>query len=164
MSETSEDKSKRKYLKVLKENEWSYQYSVFYDDPVQSVNLLDDMVAFKRYLRRQYKDQPFLFRIQTHMHKEKKVLQALLTLFTTVKLTGFDELTNKAFPSPMNTQSRRLTDDKLASMVGSIEKQKSHDLSKIFNKVGQNQWGILNKPQLVKGASKNPSACETLRR
>ena len=158
MSETSEEKSKRRYLSVLKENQWSYQYSVFYDDPVQSVELLDDMVRFKRYLRREYKNQPFLFRIQTHMHRDKQVLQALLTLFTTEKLTGFEELANKAFPSPMNTQSRYITDGKLASMVESIGRQRTHDLSKLFNKVGQNQWGILNKPLLVKVADKNLSA------
>lgn len=150
MSETSEDKSKRKYLSVLEGNEWGYQYSVFYDNPEQSVELLGDMVTFKRYLRRQYSNQPFLFRIQTHIHKEEKVLQAFLTLFTTEKLTGFGDLADKAFPSPVNTMYQPLTDGKLASMIGSIEKQKLHDLSKLFGKVGQNRWGILNKPLLVK--------------
>lgn len=149
MSETSDDKSKRRYLNVLKENQWNYQYSVFYDDPKQSVCLLDDMVTFKHRLRRQYKAQPFLFRIQTHTHKDEKVLQAFLTLLTTEKLDDLEGFAGKVFPSAVNAPSRRLTGEKLATMARSIERQRPHDLSKLFGKSGQNRWGILNKPLLV---------------
>lgn len=147
MSETSEDKSKRKYVKVLRDNQWSYQYSVFYENPEESVGLLADMVKFKRCLKREYSGVPFLFRIQLHTHHSGE-LQAFLTLFTTEKLKGFDELANKAFPSSMNTQYQRLTDEMLSRKASAILHQRPHNLSKVFGKDGQNRWGVLNKPLL----------------
>jgi hypothetical protein len=147
MSETSEDKSKRKYVKVLRDNQWSYQYSVFYENPEESVGLLDHMVKFKRCLKREYSGVPFLFRIQLHTHHSGE-LQAFLTLFTIEKLKGFDELANKAFPSSMSTLYQRLTDEMLSSKASAILQQRPHSLSKVFSKEGQNRWGILNKDAL----------------
>lgn len=148
MSESSEEKTKRKYLAVLRGHQWSYQHSVFYDDPEQSHELLEHMVKFKQTLRRRCPDQPFLVRIQT-LKKGSAPHQAYLTIFTTKKVEGLRELANKVFPATMNVLGKRLSVEKHDSIATTIEKQKPQDLSKVFDKAGINRWSVLNKDRVI---------------
>ncbi len=148
MSETSEEKTKRKYLTVLRGYQWSYQHSVFYDDPDQSHALLEHMVRFKQILRRRCPDQPFLVRIQT-LKKGSAPHQAYLTIFTTRKVEDLRQMANKVFPATMNVLGKRLSAEKHDQIARAIEKQKPHDLSKLFDKVGINRWTLLNKQHLA---------------
>ncbi|MDY7550440.1 hypothetical protein RGV59_06250 [Pseudomonas sp. FG1] len=148
MSETSEEKTKRKYLTVLRGYQWSYQHSVFYDKPEQSHALLEHMVKFKQVLRRRCPDQPFLVRIQT-LKKGAAPHQAYLTIFTTKKVEDLQEMANKVFPAIMNVMGKRLSVEKLDQIARAIEKQKPHDLSKVLDKAGINRWSVLNKHLLV---------------
>lgn len=148
MSESSEEKTKRKYLAVLRGYQWSYQHSVFYDNPEQSHALLDHMVRFKQVLRRRCPDQPFLVRIQT-LKKGSAPHQAYLTIFTTKKVEDLREMANKVFPTIMNVMGKKLSVEKLDQIARAIEKQKPHDLSKVLDKTGINRWSVLNKHLLV---------------
>ena len=147
MSETSEDKTKRKYLTVLRTHQWSYQHSIFYNDAEQSHALLDDMVRFKQVLRRWCPDQPFLIRVQAL--KKGAVHQAFLAIFTTAKVKNLQEIANKTFPATMNVVGRRLSAERLSQQARVIEEAKPHDLSKLFDKAGINRWSVLNKNLLV---------------
>lgn len=147
MSETTEDKTKRKYLSVFMGNEWWYQTSVFYDDPSESHRLLTDMVMFKQRLRRVYADQPFLMRIQTKSGGGRP-LQAYLTMFTTKPLDGMQPLVDKLFDTQMNVRSRKLTAGKKITIANAVGNQRPQDLSKVFGK-SVNRWSVLNKPLLV---------------
>ena len=147
MSETSEEKTKRKYLTVLRGYQWSYQHSVFYDDPEQSLGLLEDMASFKQMLRRRCADQPFLIRVQAL--KKGAVHQAFLSIITTAKVDDLREIANKTFPAKMNVVGRRLSAERLSQQARVIEEAKPHDLSKLFDKVGINRWSILNKDSLI---------------
>lgn len=147
MSETSEDKTKRKYLSVLRDYQWSYQHSVFYDDPELSQGLLEDMVAFKQMLRRRCPDQPFLIRVQAL--KKGAIHQAFLSIITTAKVDDLREIANKAFPATMNVVGRRLSAERLSQQARVIEEAKPHDLSKLFDKAGINRWTVLNKGLLM---------------
>lgn len=148
MSETSEEKTKRKYLAVFRTYQWSYQHSIFYDDPEQSHALLDDMVRFKPILRRRCPDQPFLIRIQT-LKKGSAPHQAYLTIFTTKKVEDLRGMANKVFPTTMNVLGKTLSVEKHDQIARAIEKQKPQDLSKVFGVVGSNRWTILNKQELI---------------
>lgn len=147
MSESSEEKTKRKYLTVLRDYQWSYQHSVFYDDPEQSLGLLEDMASFKQMLRRRCPDQPFLIRVQAL--KKGAVHQAFLSIITTAKVDDLREMANKVFPAVMNVLGKKLSVDKLDQIAKTIEKQKPHDLSKLFDKTGINRWSVLNKHLLL---------------
>lgn len=147
MSETSEEKTKRKYLAVLRGYQWSYQHSIFYDDPEQSLGLLEDMASFKQMLRRRCPDQPFLIRVQAL--KKGAVHQAFLSIITTAKVGDLRGIANKTFPASMNVVGRRLSDERLSQQARVIEKAKPHNLSKLFDKSGINRWSVLNKPMLV---------------
>lgn len=154
MSESSEEKTKRKYLTVLRGYQWSYQHSVFYDDPDQSHALLDHMARFKQVLRRRCPDQPFLVRIQT-LKKGSAPHQAYLTIFTTKKVEDLREMANKVFPAIMNVMGKKLSVEKLDQIAKAVEQQKPHDLSKLFDKVGINRWSVLNKQKLILSDSNN---------
>lgn len=147
MSETSEEKTKRKYLTVLRGYQWSYQHSVFYDDPEQSLGLLEDMASFKQMLRRRCPDQPFLIRVQAL--KKGAVHQAFLSIITTAKVDDLREIANKTFPATMNVVGRRLSAERLSQQARVIEEAKPHDLSKLFDKAGINRWSVLNKDKLA---------------
>ena len=151
MSETSADKTKRNYIALLAENQWSHRYSVFYADPTLSNQLLTDMVAFKQVLRRQYPNQPFLIRIQTKAGglNDVTTLQAYLTILTTAKAGGLNEVVGGAFSSDMNVMSGKLTDAKLQSIASAIEKHKPHDLTKVFGDIRIRRWSLLNKEMVV---------------
>lgn len=148
VSESSEEKTKRRYLAVLKDYQWNYQHSVFYDDPEESHALLDYMVSFKQVLRRKCPDQPFLVRIQT-LKRGATPHQAYLTIFTTKKVEGLRDIANKSFPTAMNVMGRQLSPEKFGRIVRAVESQKPQDLSKVFDRVGVNRWSVLNKTKLV---------------
>lgn len=147
MSESSEEKTKRKYLTALRGYQWSYQHSVFYDDPEQSLGLLEDMASFKQILRRRCPDQPFLIRVQAL--KKGAVHQAFLSIITTAKVDDLREIANKTFPAKMNVVGRRLSAERLSQQARVIEEAKPHNLSKLFGKAGINRWTLLNKQHLV---------------
>jgi hypothetical protein len=151
MSETTDDKTKRKYLALLTENQWSHRYSVFYADPAMSKNLLTDMVEFKQALRKRYPDQPFLIRIQMKAGglNGDKTLQAYLTILTTASSEGLKVVAHDTFSSEVRIPRGKVSTAKLASMASAIYKQRPHDLSKVFGDVRVRRWTLLNKASLV---------------
>lgn len=147
MSESSEDKTKRKYLAVLKGNSWNYQYSIFYDKPELSVNMLSDMAKFKPRLSRLFPNQPFLIRLQEL--RKGRVRQVFLSIITTAKVENLREIASKMFPAVMNVKSRALSAEKLDTIADAIERQVPHDLNRFFNKEVVPRWSVLNKELLV---------------
>ena len=79
--ETSEDKTKRKFANYLLVPIWNYQYSVFYEAPEDSTNLLVDQKQFRQELGRKFPDQPFLVRVQS-LQSPRPVSYTHLTLPT----------------------------------------------------------------------------------
>lgn len=146
MAEASEDKTIRKYLHALTKFEWSYQHSVFYQEPSESIQLFDDMAGFKQALRRKCPEQPFLIRIQL-LNREKR-FQAYLMILTTERAMGIQELADKAFSAPTNTIGRKCTPERIVSMATKIRSQKPHDLQRFFDKPQIRRWTILNKETL----------------
>lgn len=154
MSETSEEKSKRNYLHLLRDYQWSYQHSLFYDDLKESAALLDDMVRFKQELRRKRPDQPFLIRIQLHNRKSEHNpdggLQAYLVILTTESADKqIKAAAAKAMSAQCNVMSMRLTPEKIRKAASAIKVQKPHDLERLFGKEKINRFTVLNKNKLV---------------
>lgn len=154
MSETSEEKSKRNYLHLLQDYQWSYQHSLFYDNLKESTALLDDMVRFKQELRRKCPAQPFLIRIQLHNRKTEHNpdggLQAYLVILTTDKADNpIREAAAKAMSAQCNVMSMRLTPEKIRKAASAIKVQKPHDLERFFGKEKINRFTVLNKTKLI---------------
>lgn len=153
MSESSDDKSKRKYLHLLLNYQWSYQHSLFYEEREDSKTLLDDMIRFKQELRRKCPDQPFLIRIQLHNRKTEHSpdggLQAYLVILTTERADKqINEATEKAMSAQCNILNMILTPEKITKAASAIKSQKPHNLERLFDKQKINRFSVLNKNKL----------------
>ncbi|WP_445940355.1 hypothetical protein [Pseudomonas sp.] len=153
MSETSDEKSKRNYLRLLNNYEWNYKHSLFYEDAADSKALLKEMIKFKQVLRRKCPDQPFLIRIQL-LNKKTDYnpdggLQAYLVILTTIKAKlSLAEATRKTMHADCNILGRELTQERKARMASAIKSQKPHILERFFGKQKVNRFTLLNKNKL----------------
>lgn len=148
MSESSEDKTRRKFAKYLLDPRWVYQYSFFYDEPEYSKSLIEDQKLFRQELRRKFPNQPFLVRVQT-LKRPGREFQAYLTLYTTQKTEGMFEVTDRYFLYPVTVLYRQLTERRREVKAHKILTQKPHDLTKLFGKRRIRRYGIINKHLLV---------------
>lgn len=154
MSETSEEKSKRNYLHLLLNYQWSYQHSLFYEDREDSKALLNDMIKFKQELRRKCPDQPFLIRIQLHNRKTEHSpdggLQAYLVILTTERADkSIETAAEKAMSAQCNILGMKLTPEKITKAASAIKAQKPHKLERFFEKEKINRFTVLNKTKLA---------------
>lgn len=143
MTESTEERTNRQYLKYHLNTQWRYQHSVFYANAEDSVNLLTDQVRFKEALRKHAPDQPFLLRLQL-LNKDE--LQAFLVIYTTRKVYGLTELANKTFKQAMNTRGRGLPDGRRDGIANKIKKGEPHNLADFFKANKVRRWSVLNKP------------------
>lgn len=160
MSETSEDKSKRKYLHLLNTYEWNYQHSLFYQEPEDSKSLLDDMIKFKQSLRRRCADQALLIRIQLlrkkTTHNPNGTEQAYLTILSTENIKpSIKEAAELTMSSPCNVATKRLSAEKHTTIASAIKSQKPHNLERFFGKQKINRFTILNRYKTKEKPDKN---------
>lgn len=143
MSEASKDKTKRKYLSMLRAYPWHHQHSVFYTDEPDSIALLDDMIAFKQLLRRRHPQHPFLIRIQL-LNREKKP-QAFLSILAPARIEDIQDIADITFSADVVVLGRVCTEQRLERMASVIKAQKPHNLERFFNKHQVRRWSLLNK-------------------
>ena len=143
MSETAEDKTKRKFVAHLRKPIWTIQYSVFYVNKEESYRLLEDQKKFRRELKRKFPNQPFLVRIQTH--RWGKVHQAYLTLYTTQQADGIEELAKRYFSMEVKVANQPLTVEACEGKANTILTQRLHDLTKLFGQVRIRRHDVINK-------------------
>lgn len=153
--ETSDDKTKRKYLKLLTEHEWHHQYSVFYEHHSESKNLLNDMKVFKQRLIRACPDQPFLVRIQLLSRENSP--QAYLTIFTTERSKELEKTHSNYWPNT-NLLGRKISKEKKERLANAIGRQKPHDLLRFFQVNRVRRYSVLNEGKLVPLETKPPSS------
>jgi len=158
MSESSADKTKRNFAAYLTRPTWQFQYSIFYQSPGDSINLLEDQKVFRQELGRKFPNQPFLIRIQT---LNRGTHQAYLTIYTTVANDGIYALADRYFGTPdVNILTRKLSEGRRNSQARAILTQRPHDLVKLFGKVRIRRYGVINKHLLealegTQGADEN---------
>lgn len=143
MSETASERTNRQYLKLHLSEQWTYQQSVFYASPEDSVALLTEQVRFKEALRKHAPDQPMLIRIQL---LEDDSTQAYLTIFTISKVHGLKELACKTFKKPMRAIGRGLPPGQRDGIANKIKSGDPHDLAEFFGVSKVRRWSVLNKP------------------
>jgi len=150
MSEESQDKTKRKYITLLTEYQWTHWYSVFYANPELSSQLIKDKEEFQQLLRKQFPEQPFLVRVQIKVGglDGYKGLQAYLVILTTARSEGLKQAVHESFPSKMRPTGGKLPTGKLQSIASAIETQRPHNLTKVFGDIRIKRYSVLNKAKL----------------
>ncbi len=64
MSETPEEKTKRRFCDYMELADWKYQYSFFHNDlEVAQLSAIQDGAIIRKVLSRNFKTQPFLYRL-----------------------------------------------------------------------------------------------------
>jgi len=146
MSESSEDKTKRKFAAYLRQPIWTFQYTVFYSDMEDSKNLLKHQKVFRQKLARKFPDQTFLLRIQT---LNRWGHQAYLTIYTTTETNGIYKLVEDYFHADVRVRHRRVSEAQCNNKARKILTQKPHDLAKWFGPVRIRRYGVINKALLA---------------
>ncbi len=170
MSETAEQKTKRKYAEALRAHKFSYQTCIFFpikesrETNTQAASLLRDI------LRKNYKF-PILWKLK-HIHPKSSVIdyyeqhygmevtshdwQAYVSIYSTEKLKGLAQILtasgiNTIFATgiPAAMMSRFISKDALEHKVlaEANKKAKPHDLQISYAGDRIRRWGFINKPE-----------------
>lgn len=147
MTESSEDKTKRRYIRQLLTYPWAYQTSLFYPSEQESLALIDDLSSIKAKLRRKYPDQPFLLRLALKHHPAP----ASETIAWLSVLTLSEIPTLKQFlrgPDNHRVLRRGIAPDKRLRSAISIHTQRPHRLKEFFGRDKVNRYALLNEKHL----------------
>lgn len=147
MTESSEDKTKRKLSKLLQDHDWQHQHSIFYRDIEESINLIDNSNKLKRILKKKLPTSPFLICYRTLYRKDRGGLQAYVTIFSTAQIKKFQKMAEEAFGSGIATRGRTLSPEKLQRTVSALKTQKLHDLETFFGHRVK-RYSVINKSSL----------------
>lgn len=153
MSETTQDKTKRKLLHALHTYPWSYQYSIFFDESEDSIYLLDELPIFKKALRRVFPAEAMLLHVRllkASNHPIPRKTQAYVSIFTLNKLdaTRLNSIMEKCISDQTRLLCRKISPSKLNRTINSIQKQSLHNLVKFFGEKKVNRYALLNKAYL----------------
>ena len=160
MSESSEDKSKRTFIKYIENNKWEHQYSVFFNNYADSLNIIENMKKVKRSLKREFSTVAILYRVclkncRTELLEDvedgSSRVTPYFTFFTSEKIS-FTKVCNSienTVEISVKVKSQVLTAEKIKSYVLAVVKQKPHDLKKYLGKDKVNRIGLINRVKLV---------------
>lgn len=144
MSESSEERTKRKFLNQLKNYDWRVQVSLFGHDTPENTHELFKYA--KTVLRRSSPDQPYLVRLQLKRHRDSKRLHAYLSCLTIQKLDS--ETVALITKTGLKVKQRVITKKKIESIGSTIKKQNPHDLSLYFGDIPVKRYTVLNAAKL----------------
>ena len=160
--EHSEDKTKRELIKLLTNQQWKYQYSIFFDvssfdvDTAKdlAISWLDDFndIKFRDYLRK-VSDTAILFVIRTGLIRnrfDKKVFKQVYITMYCNKHINLDDVVSRyytgSYDSSINVMSRKVTESKLNRTISTLNNQRLHDLSFLSNK---KRYSLINRKLLI---------------
>jgi hypothetical protein len=162
MSESSEDKSKRTFINNMKNNVWKHQFTVFFNNHGESLNIIEHMKQVKIQLRKDFQDSAILYRVCHRDHTAKnnyiedvedgtKALMPYFTFFTskTIKLGEIKISVRKVLKLNIYFLSRPIDEERVSSYINSVKRGKPHNLKNNLGIENVNRQGIINKNKLI---------------
>lgn len=155
--ESSQSKTKRKMIDLLSNYQWSYQYSIYCD--VHNLNYEEAKIVamswiqdfddkkLRDYLRKTSETAIlFIVRASTIRNRSdrKFVRQIYLTMYCNEAL-NLDNCERYGV-HPLNVQSRRVHEGKMASTCNAIKRQALHNLDSLN---GKKRYTVINKGLLI---------------
>jgi len=184
MTETAEDRTKRKFIKHLKSADWNYQITVFYRSEEDSkAHAIEDSKKLRKMLGKEFNQYPWLYRLcllnrefgvsyettidedTGEITKEKIRYEiedpqhiAYHTFFTTSgefprsRLNKIKRLMTSCCGAVVNIRgqnrfSASYREDDLERYIGSIKKQKPHNLAEYFG-TNPHRFSLINEAAL----------------
>ncbi len=159
MTESAEERTKRKFLSCFDRYDWNTQISIFLVSAEDIPDALDLFQKTRKHLARKIPEDPILWRIcskgvnpskvySDYHGTSKTLLSPYLTIFTTKELKPneakslFESL---KIGTRIIIKARKLSLAKKHTYQRSIKIQKPHDLTKIFGEKKVKRFGVLNE-------------------
>ena len=155
MSESPEEKTKRKYIAALNEYKPTYQMSVVLDQeshtPLDKQVLTNNIANIKKAVAK-VADTPIIFWLQTKYISKGNVLPIIIMLFT--ERPNQDEVINAIealLPSCLAAKviSRKYSAKRLVDRIKTLKSGKLNDLSKGFTKSNLRRFAVVNKKKIL---------------
>jgi len=156
MSESAEQRSKRKFIEHLDSYPWQFQVSIFYSTYQNSLFIEEHKKALNIWLRRWCKE-PILLRLRTRNTKvcylfdvpktnQKTVPMPYIQLFfiNEHQWADIERKLEKIAGENIHLKNRRLSPKKLCSYKRAVKKQKPNNLKKILGDKKINRFSLLN--------------------
>lgn len=143
MTETAEERTKRRFREYLELIEWTHQYSFFYQDSEDAkACALGDATRLKEKLRKTkaLKNQPFLYRLCLLRSN------AYHTIFTTqsIDVEFLAVIFQKISVADFKIGGREVSEWKIEKYKHSVSTQKPHNLIGFFGDKKINRIALLN--------------------
>ncbi|MCD8530193.1 MAG: hypothetical protein LRY66_02295 [Saccharospirillaceae bacterium] len=145
MTESAEDRSKRKFCEYLNSYQWVKQISIFYDETDVAIqNALDDGLRLRKALARAFPDSVFLWRLALKNLKGRGVTP-YWTAFTTgdFRTAGLSHYVSKF--DGCSVKVRRIGESKISSYTRSVLRENPHNLKAVFGDRKINRFSLQNK-------------------
>lgn len=147
MSETAEQRSKRRFNEYLDLKIWTHQYSFFYQCSEDArACALSDSAKFKEKLRRTkaLKSQPFLYRLCLYRGN------AFHTIFTNeaIEVGLLETIICKASGAEFKVVGREIPEWKIKKYRCSVSKNPPHNLKGFFGDKKINRIALLNAKKI----------------
>lgn len=155
--ERSVDKTKRKMINLLSNNQWKYQYSIFCD--VQDLDYEDAKDAAIAWIHdfnhkklrdglRKVCNTAILFIVRTHFIRNRpdrrRVKQIYLTIFCN-EILNLD-ICQRYTSYPLNVVHRKVSEWKITTTCNALQTQALHDLSSLN---GMKRYSVINSSLLI---------------
>jgi len=158
MTESAEERTRRKFLAHFDQHEWQYQIIVFLRSPDDIEDAAELFAKARKHFARKNPNHPILWRtgvkgviphqvFPTYKTKERIINMPFLTLITTKEfdhtkaVAQFDGL---SVVGRLDIRQRVFAESKRTSYRKAVQKQKSHDLKAVFGDRKINRFGMLN--------------------
>lgn len=152
MTESAEDRSKRKFCDHLTSYEWTSQISAFYEDQDVAIeSVIIEGAKLRKALARAFPESVFLWRLMIK-HRSGQGPFPYWTAFTTESMNRKD-LTRYFKKLGCNPSVRKVTEEKVASFGRAVMTQRPHDLNRVLGDRKINRFSLVNgnSVQRVKG-------------
>lgn len=175
MSESAEEKTKRRFVECANLGIWNYQYSFFHNNPDTAKDFAErDKQGLKRILSRKFK-QPFLYRlclskrgrtvvehadedtgeIISHIRSNGELVPYHMFLTTKKLPTGFWDDIKDRFDVDLDMAYRTKSSDQVEKYAQAVLKQKPHNLKRFFGDKKINRIALLNVALIPQGEAKS---------
>lgn len=168
MTESAEEKRKRRLIDSLENYQWKYQYSIFPDVDYWDKELAEDSTEYtitdgvtklREKLREKFLDTGMLFELRRSNVKEKTQFKrkrnwqkVYATLHTTKELNDVklvEVLESVYHPDDYHCSSREVIQEKIDSSIKTIKNQKLHKVVLARDGKEFNRFSIINKKHLI---------------
>jgi pyruvate formate-lyase activating enzyme-like uncharacterized protein len=162
LSESSQDRTKRKFIKILTDHDWEWKFNVMFNSYKEGINSSEKIKSINRSLRKEYSSTAFVYRVVMKRLKRDKFPEEFEWLSSLghvvmpyycyhcsnkLVLSDIHKIFSKEFDSHFITQFYP-TKGKIHVYCRAVKKEKPHNIKLVVGDSGK-RYGVLNRNQLV---------------